>query len=226
MKAFVVVVCVLIVSVTVGVKASYAQASRATVDALNNKKLTELVQTHPDEAVRVGLFNRLVRKEVVFLPTYDYKQFGVNHGTYNNQYMVFILFNPTYLHSVQPGQSAADHQSDLQLALLHEAIHVEDHFKGTIRIGAIEGSASLPLARALWLGEWRATLEEWKAAKKWGKTYLLGRLHESTRLKETPRTYLDGYYMLLLGSEHNQQIPGINRYLTIVYQEEVAKLSR
>ncbi len=190
-------------------------------------KLREAVLSHPGPLVREKLLSRFVSGEVLFVANEALPEMSTSQEDYKGRKQVLLWYNIDFLLKVPNVFNLEDKQAYLWLVLYHEAVHIDDHFSGTMLLGPLFPTAPVSkeqMANDTWDKEWSAVTKEWELAKKLGKPYLVPFIYGATKGHENPLTFLTGFYLLQMSGGAIAFNPALGTGFTARYKEELEKL--
>jgi YD repeat-containing protein len=190
--------------------------------------IKQAVLKHPEPLVREKLFGWIDTRKVLFAANNILPEMSSSLEQVKGKDQVLLWYNITFILTV-PNVNEADKQAYLQLALYHEAVHIDDHFSGRLSLGPLVPEKPMSpenMAQNIWDREWSAITKEWALAKKMKKPYLVPVIDTATSLRnvENSRTFLEGFYKLQLQGNATALNPALTAGFTKRYKQELVKL--
>lgn len=229
MKAFVARIAVLVLVVLgCSLVVSAQGITPQEVDAARIK-IVRAIMTHPEPLVREKLMNWIATERVQFAANKILPE--MSSSLEKNDYgkrIVLLWYNVDYVLKMPDVNNPPDKELLLWLVLYHEAVHIDDHFSGRILLEPLISVGPVSdeyITRKMWDAEWSAVNKEWVLAKKMGKPYLVPMIAMAVRNGESPRSFLDGFYQLQMAGGPLKLNPGLAKFFTARYKQELAKLS-
>ncbi len=200
--------------------------SEAREVTLAVQKIQQVIKVHPEPLVREKLWAWIGQERVLFAGNNLVGEVSVSLEKDASKSVVLLWYNFNFVLHGLPQVAAADKADYLNLAIYNEAVQIEEYFAGRATLTPMIPSGPISeanLANVIWDREWTAVSKEWELAKKINKPYLVPLIYAATRKGETPRAFLDGFYLLQMDSHAIS--PTIAAEYTKRYKQEIAKLA-
>jgi hypothetical protein len=191
------------------------------------KKLSSILDTHPDPLVSVDLKKWAQEGKVAFAQNNLYPALSSSAERTVKGEQILLWYDPFYILDPPFTNDPAEKLAYLQLEVYHEAVYISEHIHGRYKLQAMkERSTGPPLfeAEKMWKIEWTVMQGKWQLAKKLGVPHLLPSIYAATRANDTPRSFLEGFYRLRMENEARVE-PALGPYFTAIYEREKAKIS-
>ena len=191
-------------------------------------KISRLVQEHPEPLVSRDLLAWLKTGKVVFAMNRIIPEMASSQEMTPKGPQVMLWYNQDYVLDTPEVSRASDKLALLRLALFHEATHLDDHFKGKLKLLPLvipRNKVPANIAQITWDFEWNAVSAEWELAKQWNVRYLIPEIALATRQVDNPRTFLEGFYNLQMNGMGAHYDPSLKPQFRAIYEREKAKIS-
>ena len=191
-------------------------------------KLQGAILSHPEALVREQLYAWLGDGRVKFATNNILPEMSVSLEKMGGKDQVLLWYNLGFVLQGIPEVAPVDRDDYLKLVLFHGVAQIQEHFNGKTRlipvvpVGPVSEDS---IAQTIWDLEWIGVTKEWELAKKLKKPYLVPVIAAATRNGETPRSFLNGFYLLQMGSHSVEFNRGLMAGFTARYKKELAKLA-
>jgi len=191
------------------------------------KKISDIMLTHPDPLVSRDLANWVREGRVVFALNNLFPGLSSSAERTPKGEQIRLWYDPFLILNPMFTNEPAEKLPYLQLELYHEAVYISEHIHGRYKLQAMnDRSRGEPEAEAekLWKIEWTVMQGKWALAKKLKVPHLLPAIYQATRVSDNPRSFLEGFYNLRMQNEARVN-PALGPYFTAIYAREKAKIS-